>query len=140
MLNRSDIVTEARSWIGVRWRHQGRNTSGIDCVGLIVQVGAALSISDYDTVAYQRHPDTNKFLHYFTKAKCRRKPIKDVEIGDILALCDYNYPCHTAIYSNKYNRPHIIHAYVPHKSVTEEEYTDKWKEKTIACFEYRGII
>jgi cell wall-associated NlpC family hydrolase len=33
------IVSAARSWLGVPWRHQGRTRQGVDCAGLVVLVG-----------------------------------------------------------------------------------------------------
>lgn len=45
----ADLVAEARSWVGTRWRHQGRRKKaiepsvmrelgGVDCVGLVIEL------------------------------------------------------------------------------------------------------
>ena len=33
-VTREMVVAEARTWIGVKWRHQGRTREGVDCIGL----------------------------------------------------------------------------------------------------------
>ena len=33
-----EVVREARTWVGVPFRHQGRSRSGVDCGGIIVVV------------------------------------------------------------------------------------------------------
>jgi cell wall-associated NlpC family hydrolase len=37
----NDIVTEARTYLGVPWVHQGRSRDGVDCLGLAILVAAA---------------------------------------------------------------------------------------------------
>ena len=38
VLTRRAIIKAARSWVGVKYRHQGRGRKGIDCVGLLIEV------------------------------------------------------------------------------------------------------
>lgn len=42
MITAQDIITEARTWIGVPFRHQGRSRHGVDCIGLVLEVRRAL--------------------------------------------------------------------------------------------------
>ena len=57
-MNRGDlIVAEARRWIGVRWRHQGRSRSGVDCIGLcLCAVEAATGTAFSAPATYSRRP------------------------------------------------------------------------------------
>lgn len=32
-----DLVTQLRAFLGVRWRHRGRDKDGVDCIGLVWQ-------------------------------------------------------------------------------------------------------
>ena len=47
---RDDIIRETRTWIGTRWQHQGRIKQneqfhgGVDCLGLILEVGNVLNL------------------------------------------------------------------------------------------------
>ena len=65
-VSREAIVAEARTWLGVPWRHQGwRKATGCDCVGLIRGVGHALGLIDASDdnpanarfIGYSREPD-----------------------------------------------------------------------------------
>lgn len=53
----SDVVSEARSWIGTRYLHQHRHKGhGVDCVGLIIGVGLATeALGTWTPDAWQRH-------------------------------------------------------------------------------------
>ena len=51
-----EIVAEARTWVGTPYHHQGRlRGSRVDCVGLILGVGRALSILDISPEDWKRH-------------------------------------------------------------------------------------
>ena len=54
----SRVIDEARGWVGVPFRHQGRDYSGIDCVGLPIVVGQSLGLFDQrlDIANYGRLP------------------------------------------------------------------------------------
>lgn len=36
MIDASDLVVQARTWLGVPFRHQGRGRAGLDCAGFVV--------------------------------------------------------------------------------------------------------
>lgn len=58
MATGEDIVTEARTWIGTPFHHQGRvKGAGVDCVGLLVGVASALGLQHQDRSGYARLPD-----------------------------------------------------------------------------------
>ena len=48
----SEIVRTARTWLGVRYLHQGRNRFGADCVGFPLGVYAELGVTLPDWRAY----------------------------------------------------------------------------------------
>ena len=59
------IVAEARTWLGVPWRHQGRSRAGVDCAGLVVLVARALELADHDSTAYGRRAQGQGFVEHF---------------------------------------------------------------------------
>ena len=127
MPGRSEIVAEARRWIGTRWRHQGRTSNGVDCVGLLARVGAALGCTSYDFVAYQRRPgDSQTFLQHFHKAGCLEIPMNSARPGDILIFQDNQYPCHCGILSEKRGTTHFIHSHASWKKVVEQPLDATW--------------
>ena len=52
----SDIVDQARGYLGTPFLHQGRTRHGLDCVGLVIRVAHDLGLSDYDIDHYARAP------------------------------------------------------------------------------------
>ena len=96
MVSRNNVVAEARSWIGTRWIHQGRDRNGIDCIGLVVVVRRALGIGDYDVAGYPRVPD-GTFLSHFVRAGGVRVPILEIRPADLLLFRVARAPCHVGI-------------------------------------------
>lgn len=138
MARRDEIVAEAGKWIGVKWRHQGRTReSGIDCVGLIVVVCQALHISDYDSAAYDRRPDSREFLRHFTEAGAIRINPLDVDDGDVLAFHQAGYPCHVGFSARLTGRAGLIHAHATYGSVRHQALTDKLP--VVAAYRLPGV-
>ena len=131
---RTTIIEEARKWIGVRWRHQGRSIHGVDCVGLLVKVAQNCKLTDYDYVTYQRMPKRRMLLEYFTHAQCTEK--QNREVGDILLLNMGPYPCHCAIYCGDT----IIHAFAPRKQVIEEPLIEFYEKRLSYVYSFPGVI
>lgn len=139
MVTRQDIVNEARSWLGVRWTHQGRTREGIDCAGLVILVGRDLGLTHYDTTAYRRRPDHAKFIDYFLAGGGTRVPLVKARPGDVLLFTEQAYPCHSSIISEKNGVPHIIHAHLPRRGVVEEPLIEPWLSKRVAAFAFPGV-
>jgi cell wall-associated NlpC family hydrolase len=53
---RMALVREARTYMGVRWRHQGRDRRGLDCAGLVVASLRGIGRAVRDSTAYGRVP------------------------------------------------------------------------------------
>lgn len=140
---RERIIAEARSWIGTRWHHQGRIKKneqfhgGIDCAGLIIEVGNNLGLFSKTLIfhSYHRLPQNNLVIkecnRYFIK-----KPITKILPGDILVFRIMSEPQHLAILSETHS---IIHAYVQSKNVVEHSFDMTWQEKLMAVYSYPGV-
>lgn len=136
---RDKIVAEARTWIGVPWKHQGRTRIGIDCVGLLVVVLHKLKLTDYDFQAYGRRSQGREFLYHFER-RAERKPLNSEQPGDILLFRDKQFPCHAAIVASMNNTLTIIHAHALRRAVVEDRLNQgDWISRRVACFEVRGI-
>lgn len=44
MLSRDRIVSEARAYVGVPFKHQGRSLMGVDCLGMVVGVAESVGL------------------------------------------------------------------------------------------------
>lgn len=138
MPSREDIVSEARTWIGTPWRHQGRTKQGIDCAGLVVKVAHTLQFTDFDILDYARNTRGMEFMRYFGE-HMDEIPIVQVQEGDVILFRDSKFPCHSAIVSSKQGEKHIIHAYARRKQVIEEPLTEDWRSLWVAAFRFRGV-
>ncbi len=140
MPSRADIVIEARKWLNVPWRHQGRTRNGgIDCAGLIIIVGNSLKLIDYDTASYQRRTHGTEFLNHFKMNMAQKNP-KNALPGDVLLFRDSQFPCHSTIVASIGEAQTIIHAHALRKKVVEERIDQgNWLARRVACFSYVGV-
>lgn len=129
------LITEARSWLGVPWRHQGRSRAGVDCVGLLVCVARALGLSDYDCTGYSRRPQGQGFVSHF-RAVLDPLPLPEASSGDVLVFADGRYPCHCGFLSHRHGVPHLLHAHALRRKVIEEPYAGEWPGKIKFAFRF----
>ena len=117
-----DIIRVANEFVGVPYRHQGRNKNGVDCAGLIVVVGQMLDLMTAEEKRnYPRRPDTNTFTKEMIKVGLKQRPHSSCEHGDILRLATAGWPVHLGIYEvDSRGTEWVIHAYQPHKQVTRD--------------------
>jgi cell wall-associated NlpC family hydrolase len=130
------VVAEARGWLGVPWRHQGRSRSGIDCVGLVVCVAHALDLSDYDSTGYSRRAQGQGFVEHF-RGNMDGVAIRDARPGDVLVFADQAYPCHCGFLTERFGHPHLLHAHATRRQVIEEPYAGEWPDKIKFAFRFR---
>lgn len=133
---RSKIVEEARSWLGVRWRHQGRTRHGVDCAGLVVQVGKALGLTEFDMTNYGRRPDSMNFAKFFVDGGAVSKSVAAALPGDILLFRDGYFPCHCGILTPDGT---FVHAFATRRAVVEDPLDPGWLAKRTHCFSYGGV-
>ena len=131
------IVAEARTWLGVPWRHQGRTRAGIDCVGLLVCVTRALGLSDYDSTGYGRHAQGQTFVRHFQE-NMDGIGISEARPGDVLVFADRAYPCHCGVLTERHGVPHLLHAHAIRRKVIEEPYAGEWQAKVKFAFRFRN--
>jgi cell wall-associated NlpC family hydrolase len=136
--NRDEVVAEARRWLGVPWRHQGRTRAGVDCAGLVVMVARALGLADYDTFGYSRRAHGQAFVEHFRAAMDGIR-VAEAELGDVLVFADHAYPCHCGFLTEKFEQPHLLHAHISRRQVVEEPYIGEWPAKVRFAFRFRGV-
>lgn len=133
---RERVIEVARSYLGVKYLHQGRNRAGIDCAGLIVCMAHDLGIAyDEGTPNYARTPDGRALLRTLDQ-HALRLPIFLSGFGDILVLRFVEDPQHLAIKTNL----GIIHCYAAAEKVVEHRLADVWAKKILACYAFPGVI
>jgi cell wall-associated NlpC family hydrolase len=72
------IVAAARRYVGIPFRHQGRDPRiGIDCVGLCALVARDVGVPPHDETTYARTPNPRHFLRVLSQT-CERVSRFDV--------------------------------------------------------------
>jgi cell wall-associated NlpC family hydrolase len=132
MTTRADVIAEARRWIGVRWHHQGRSRAGIDCVGLVINVGHALGLSAFDIADYARQPDPAMMRALLAE---HMDPITEPEPGDVVLMRFEREPQHVAVLTDS----GIIHAYAQARKVVEHRLDSIWKSRIVGAYRYKGL-
>jgi len=133
-----DIVVEAKSWLGVRFKKGGRDRMGVDCVGLLVNVGRNVGLEIDDSIDYSFSPEPAKFQN-LVYGQTVGLPAQGLRPGSIILLRQSIFPMHTGILSrDEHGRLTIINANLHKRQVVEEPYAD-WKDKVIGIRSYKGV-
>lgn len=78
----SHLVDQARTYLGVPFRHRGRSGLGLDCAGLGIRVYADLGVELPDIERYGREPHRNGLMQALEAAL--GAPIWSGELGDVV--------------------------------------------------------
>lgn len=127
------LINEARAWVGVPFRHQGRSRAGVDCAGLFVCVAGELGLPvPFDRTDYAWEPDDalRQTLETHFQRENARAP------GDILLMNMGGTPRHVALWTGE----SIIHAYTPLGKVVEHRIDDRWARRIVAAYRHPGVI
>lgn len=113
MIKPEQIITQARTWLGTRYHHQGRlkktqtHAGGLDCIGLVVGVIDELEVkdkngiklSDYDEFNYSANPEGNRLFEIISK-HLKQVNLGKMRQGDILLFKTFKEPQHIGFLSN----------------------------------------
>lgn len=133
MTNPLDVINEARTWVGVPFRHQGRNRYGIDCVGLPIVVCQSLGLIGprFEITNYGRLPSGE--LVERLKSHC--EPICAATPGCLLVIAWTKIAAHVAICTGET----MIHAYESVGRVVEHGYRGRWVRMTHSVWALPGM-
>ena len=142
MVDGSQIVAEARAWLGTPFLHQGRHRGlGVDCVGLVAGVAKALQLVDYEVTGYARHPDGVMLRAECERVLRRLAPGEPAREGDVLLFRIARDPQHLGIVTAvAEGRPaRMIHAYAGGPGRCVEHGLDaRWLRRVVAIYRLPG--
>lgn len=135
----ADIVTAARSYMGVRWLHQGRSREGIDCAGLVLKVAHELGLTEFDTADYAPQATDETMLALCSE---HMQPVEfaDLRPGDVVVMA-YDDNRHLAFVGDYlYGGLSLIHAYsqAPRR-VVEHRFADEFTARVRGCFRFPEV-
>lgn len=141
-MTREDIVTYARTYLGVPFVHQGRNRAGIDCGGLLVGVREGFGLPVKDLASYPRRiRDVDTFLDLVEQGTRKVHDgtggfMKLVE-GQILVFMIRGFLPHLGIVSGP---EHMIHAYETAGKVTETRLSLEWQRDIHSVWDFKEVV
>ena len=132
---RIQIVAAARSMLGIKYFHAGRNEYGVDCIGLLICSAHIIGMDVLDNTSYSPIVNTD-FLRTRLQETCIPIDRKDILPGDIVLLNAGRSPQHMAMIT-QVEPMYIIHAHQTIGRVIEHRADEKWQKRIVAF--YRGV-
>jgi cell wall-associated NlpC family hydrolase len=133
MIPAEQVIAEARSWVGVPFKHQGRDRRGIDCVGLPIVICSDLGVlrEDFVSGAYSRLP---------AGALVTRLQEECVQVATLATACLVviawtRVAAHVAIYTGT----SLVHAYESVGTVVEHGYRGRWVRMSHSFWRLPGV-
>lgn len=118
MIKPSEIIAEAREWIGTPFHHQASAKGvGVDCIGLVGGVLNNLGVIVTIPKGYAREPDGT-----LDRELMRRLTPINIQSGALLLFRIRSNPQHVAIATDK----GMIHSYSGGSYKVTEHSIDKW--------------
>lgn len=148
-MRKAKIVSAARSWIGTRFKYQGRikktneQSGGCDCFGIIIGIADELFISskngdylkNFDVRSYSAIPNSDELLS-FCKNHFIEVKKNEISPGDIVLFSFNKAPQHLAIIAEINNQLTIIHSYIMAKKIVEQSLDDYWIKHIHSCYRF----
>jgi len=133
-----NVIQEARSYLGVPWRHQGRTRKGVDCVGFILLALIKSGIKMKEIRGYARTPDGIALKKIMDEEVTTENiPIQeDLKVGDILLFRIRHHPQHVALVTDSCTSEFgMIHSFNGgERKVVEHDLVDYWRQKIVAIY------
>ena len=137
MIDPTDILRAARAYLGVRFRHQGRTTAGIDCAGLIILVARDLGLFDLDFTAYGHAPD-GRTMHLMLGTYLDEVEPREMRLGDVVLMAFQPAPQHLGLLGDGARPFSLIHAYAQARQVIEHRLDDEWMGRIRNVYRFKG--
>lgn len=130
MILPSNLIDQARAWLGVPFLHQGRTRHGADCLGYISALLAELGSQTFLTYlpkTYGRGPQS-LLLEGLTRLT-REIPLQPA------ALVLIQWPMTSdASHAGIYTGESLIHCTEENRKVVEHGYRDPWVRRTVSVW------
>jgi cell wall-associated NlpC family hydrolase len=136
-MNYDSIVAHARTWLGVPFRHQGRDRNGVDCAGLVICLGRDLGMfaPDFDVNGYRRAPDGTML------AECdKHLDVAPFSQAHIAVMRFSEEPQHVALLvPYRHGGVAALHALERSGKVVEHRLDATWRGRIVKTYRFRGV-
>ena len=135
-MTRDELIAQARTYLRVRWRHQGQHRDGgVDCVGLLVALARDFGMTVQAPTNYHHHPSDALLLSTILDY-CDEVPKDQRQAGDFLFfrnLSDGTW--HMAIQTEH----GMIHSAAIYRMVVEHRIADEWASRLSRVYRLKGL-
>lgn len=136
LVDRSSIVSAARSYLDTPWKHQGRMRGhGVDCAGLLMCVAYDVGIKDVRISDYGRTADPDRARAIIEE---HMVPVRFSEVasGDVLSFVILNDVQHYGMVTAP---GMFLHAYQPVGKVVEQSLSEPWLRRLRGCYRFPEV-
>jgi hypothetical protein len=136
----ADVVAAARSLLRVKWVHQGRRAdAGLDCLGLLVEVGRRVGCTVPDDASYGRLPDGKELLAGMRRFLIAEPVGTTPRPGHAVALRIGLNPHHVGFVGDYRDGVSLIHGNVKAGGVCEHRMTSHWIAAIVELYRLPGV-
>lgn len=134
------IVAQARQWLGVTWRHQGRTRTGVDCIGLVIKVAHELQLSQFDIANYSAKA-TDETLRDGCRQHLVEIPLATMQPGDVVVM-RFSGQRHIGFLGDYcFGGLSVIHSCALHpRKVIEARLDATWRGRIMGAFRFPEVI
>jgi cell wall-associated NlpC family hydrolase len=133
-ISRQTLILHARTWLGVPFRHQGRNRMGVDCGGLLMAIGQQAGLEIIPPETYSLSPDV-ELVRKALQANCVEIPLADAQPGDVLLLAFAGAPQHVGLLTDI----GLLHAWAKPGKVVEHLIDAQWERRIVAAYAHNEV-
>lgn len=128
------FAAAARARVGVKFRHQGRSATCLDCIGLMVAALADAGTVCEDRRAYGRDPERDDLRaalrQHFGPPLAIAPDLGAIQSGDIALMAWHLRPQHVAVFGiYVHGGLSLIHADAQLRAVVEHRFAEPWVDR-----------
>jgi hypothetical protein len=124
---RAAFIAEARTYLGVRFGHQGRSRHKLDCIGLCVVAMRDIGRPLWDSPAYGTTPATQGLREALVRNLGEPVPKETMRAGDIALMAFEGEPSHVGIITDYPDGGFaLLHTFAQMKKVVEHRMDAQW--------------
>lgn len=132
---RAAFIAAARDYMRVRFKHQGRDRRGLDCVGLCIVAMRAIGRTCFDAKVYSRHPRKQGLREALVRNLGEPIPKDQMQAGDIALMSFVNEPSHVGIITDyPLGGFALLHTFAQMKQVVEHRMDNTWIDRIQEVF------
>lgn len=134
------LLTAGKKGAPVEFRHTGRNTKGVDCIGVPIWAYASLGLGCFvqDLDRYSRAPDGKTLREALQAHLGDPIPLAQAEPGDVALMRWYggtNYVNHVGVITAyPFGGLALLHSFLSMRKVVEHRIDPVWRRRIVEVY------